>query len=299
MEKNSLHGKFPHQLDHNHIDRIASCNWLTSGNIFGETEGFLIAIQDQVIKTRNYSKYILKENLETDKCRLCHKNTETIEHITGSCSVLAYKEYTHRHDNVAKHIHQQLALKYKLINQYTPYYKYKPKQVLESETVKLYWNRDIITDRTILSNRPDITLTLKTLKTTYLIDISIPNTHNLQQKHSEKNQKYIPLADEIRQMWHQQTVTIVPIILSSTGVIPKTLNKSLRLLGLQENTYIPLQKSIVIDTCAIVRRFLNPTTLSFSNSQHMINTDQNSNSLTSPHFTLHNTDTNTQITDNF
>lgn len=297
MEKKALHGKFPHQLDQNHIDTSASYNWLTKGNIFGETEGFMIAIQDQVIKTRNYSKYILKENMETDKCRLCHKNTETIEHITGSCSVLAYKEYTHRHDNVAKHIHQQLALKHRLVNDYTPYFKYKPKNVLESDTIKLYWNRDIITDRTILSNRPDITLTLKAQKITYLIDISIPNTHNLQQKHTEKIQKYIPLADEIRHMWHQQTVTIVPIIISSTGVIPKTLNKSLRLLDLHDNTYIPLQKSIVLDTCAIVRRFLNPTTLSLQNTQNMLNSHHNSNSRTCTHLTLHNTYTDTQNTE--
>lgn len=270
----ALHGKYPHQLDQEHIDRTASCTWLTKGNIFGETEGFLIAIQDQVIKTKNYSKYILKEPLESDRCRLCQQSSETIEHITGGCHVLATKEYTHRHDNVAKHIHQQLALKYKLLDNYTPYYQYKPKNVIENNTAKLYWDRDIITDRTILSNRPDITLTLKQTNTTYLIDITVPNTHNLKQKYTEKIQKYIPLADEIKQMWHQETVKIVPIVISSTGVIPKTLKIALNTLQLPENTYIPLQKSVVIDTCSIVRRFLNPTSLPLQTTQRNTHTSQ-------------------------
>ncbi|XP_028174995.1 uncharacterized protein LOC114363470 [Ostrinia furnacalis] len=265
-KKKALHGRYPHQLEQDHVDQSASSTWLTKGNIFGETEGFMVAIQDQVIKTRNYSKYILKETIETDKCRLCNQTTENIDHITGGCSVLAHKEYTHRHDNVAKHIHQLLALKYKLLDTHTAYYKYKPRNVLENETAKLYWNRDIITDRTILSNRPDITLTLKDSKTTYLIDIAVPNTHNLKQKHTEKIQKYLPLADEIKQMWHQDIVRIVPIVISSTGVVPKTLSAALKLLEFHKNTYISLQKSIVIDTCSIVRRFLNPSTLTLQTS---------------------------------
>ncbi|CAH0721715.1 unnamed protein product, partial [Brenthis ino] len=261
-KKKALHGKYPHQLEQTHIDKEASNTWLTKGNIFAETEGFFIAIQDQIIKTRNYSKYIIKESIETDLCRLCHQNKETIDHITGACKILATKEYIKRHDNVAKQIHQSLALNHKLISTYTPYYKYIPTNVLENETVKLYWNVDIITDKTIACNRPDITLTLKSSKTTYLIDISIPNTENLKTKHQEKIQKYIPLADEIKDMWHQSSIKIVPIILSSTGVVPKTLHKSIELLELHKSTYTKLQKSIVLDTCSIVRRFLNPSSLS-------------------------------------
>lgn len=34
------------------------------------------------------------------------------------------------------------------LNSYTAYYKYKPKNVLENNIAKLYWNRDIITDYT-------------------------------------------------------------------------------------------------------------------------------------------------------
>ena len=39
----------------------ASNKWLTSADLFAETEGFLTAKQNQVILTTNYKKYILKQ----------------------------------------------------------------------------------------------------------------------------------------------------------------------------------------------------------------------------------------------
>jgi len=50
--------------------------WLTKGILFLETEGFIMAIQDQVINTNNYKKYITKENTN-DTCRVCGKKAET------------------------------------------------------------------------------------------------------------------------------------------------------------------------------------------------------------------------------
>jgi hypothetical protein len=218
----------------------------------------MLAIQHQVISTRNYAKYIIKDKpIIYDTCRLCNQKKETIDHITGGCSTLANKEYTNRHDNVTKQIHQQLALKYKLVDSYTPYYTYKPVNVLENHAVKLYWDRDIITDRTISCNRPDITLTIKSSKTTYLIDISKPNTENLRTKHNEKIQKYVALSDEVKQMWHQNTVKIVPIILSSTGLIPKSLHTAIQTIELNKFLHMKLQKSVILDTSNIVRRFFN------------------------------------------
>jgi hypothetical protein len=61
----------------------------------------------------------------------------------------------------------------------SPYYKYTPANVLENDNFKLYWNRSIITDKTIPSNRPDITFMNKTTKSTFLIDIAVPNTHKI------------------------------------------------------------------------------------------------------------------------
>jgi hypothetical protein len=67
--------------------------------------------------------------------------------------------------------------------------------VLENDNFKLYWNRSIMSDKTIPANRPDITFKNKKTKTTYLIDIAVPNTHNLAKTITEKQNKYQELAN--------------------------------------------------------------------------------------------------------
>lgn len=49
-----LHGRYPTTLKQDHIDEKASLDWLKKGYLFPETEGFIMAIQDQVVATRNY-----------------------------------------------------------------------------------------------------------------------------------------------------------------------------------------------------------------------------------------------------
>ena len=41
------------------------------------------------------------------------------------------------------------------------------------------------------------------------------------------------------------------------GVIPKPLSQSLTRLNLHPNTYIKMQKSVILGTCSIARNFLN------------------------------------------
>jgi len=106
-------------------------------------------------------------------------------------------------------------------------------------------------------NTPDINFTNKKPKTTYLINIAVPNTHNLAKTITEKQSKYQELANEICAMWKQNTVKVVPIVISSTGIIPKSLSQSLKRLDMHPNTYIQMQKSVILSTCSIVRNFLN------------------------------------------
>jgi hypothetical protein len=40
----------------------------------------------------------------------------------------------------------------------------------------------------------------------------------------KKIQNYLPLAEEIKSVWKLNSVIIVPIIISATGVIPKSLH---------------------------------------------------------------------------
>ena len=97
----------------------------------------------------------------------------------------------------------------------------------------------------------------KKTKNTFLIDIAVPNSHNLAKIITEKQNKYQELANEICAMWKQNAAQVIPIVISSTEVIPKSLPQNLKRLNLHQNTYIEMQKSVILGTCSIVRDFLN------------------------------------------
>jgi len=82
-------------------------------------------------------------------------------------------------------------------------------------------------DKKIPFNRPDITFINKKTKNNFLIDIAVPDTHNLAKTITDK-QKYQEVANEICAMWKQNTAQVIPLVISSTGVIPKSLSQSLK-----------------------------------------------------------------------
>ena len=95
----------------------------------------------------------------------------------------------------------------------------------------------------------------KKTKKTFLIDIAFSNRHNLAKTINDKQNTYQELANEICAMWKQKAV--IPIVISSTGLIPKSLSQSLTRLNLHPNTYIKLQKSVILGKCSVLRNFLN------------------------------------------
>jgi hypothetical protein len=76
---------------------------------------------------------------------------------------LAQSEYKKRHDIFAKIIHMNLAVKFNLLKDTQPHYSYKPESCFKQ-------------------NRPDIIILNKQQKQAYLLDIAVPNSHNITQK---------------------------------------------------------------------------------------------------------------------
>ena len=97
----------------------------------------------------------------------------------------------------------------------------------------------------------------KKTKNTLFIDIAVTNTHKLTKTVTDKQNKNRELANEICAMWKQKAAQVIPIVISSTGVIPKSLSQSLTRLNLHPNTYIQLQKSVILGTFSILRNVLN------------------------------------------
>jgi len=116
-----LHGRHPYDISQQYVDKDASKKWLTNADLFAETEGFLTVIQDQVIRRRNYKKYILKQTDTDELCRRRGKESETIQHITAACEQIAPTDYVKRHDGLAEVIHQKLAAAAELIDDKSPH----------------------------------------------------------------------------------------------------------------------------------------------------------------------------------
>lgn len=259
-QKKELHGRYANTLERPEINKDASLAWLNNSGIFAETEGFACAIQDQVIPTKSYLKYIIKEpKITNTKCRMCKEAHENIEHIISGCKNLAPKEYTNRHNDIAKIIHIELCVKYNLMQGKKPYYRYIPESIMENEKVKIYWDRTLYTDHSIQHNRPDICVLNKDKNILTIIDVAVPAPVNIENKNNEKIRKYLPLSEEIKTLWNLDKVEIIPIVIGTTGEIPWRLNENLEILELENTKQIcnRIQKITILTACNIVRKVLN------------------------------------------
>ena len=97
---------------------------------------------------------------------------------------------------------------------------HNPAPVLENDSHKLLWDFNIQTDHLIPARRLDLIIINKKRESAKLADYGI----NL--KESEKKDKYLDLAREIKKLWNMK-VTIVPIVVGALGTVNEGLLKGL------------------------------------------------------------------------
>ena len=85
-----LHRQYLQKVEKEDIGKELTHKWLQSSGLKAETEGLLIAAQDQSLATRYYQHKIIK-NGGSPKCRLFHEFDESVEHIISGCPVLTRK----------------------------------------------------------------------------------------------------------------------------------------------------------------------------------------------------------------
>ena len=73
------------------MDTDTSFHWLKSGDFHTETEGMLIAAQDQALPIRSIQH--LYDEWCSFVCKLCGEQSETVEHIISGCNFLAITQY--------------------------------------------------------------------------------------------------------------------------------------------------------------------------------------------------------------
>jgi hypothetical protein len=94
-------------------------------------------------------------------------------------------------------------------------------------------------------------------KQAYLLDIAVPNSHNITQTYNTKINKYIELSVAMRNLWCLEKNSILPLVISATGIVPQSLFKNLKILDLDNTLVVEIQKCILLYSCHIVRKFLN------------------------------------------
>eukprot|EP00118_Oscarella_pearsei_P021847 m.248406 g.248406 ORF g.248406 m.248406 type:complete len:259 (+) comp40289_c0_seq2:1126-1902(+) len=189
-----LHGQlFTNMQSAQEVDKRLSFRWLSSPALKSETEGFVVAIQDQVIATNYYKHKIMKIAGTDGRCRMCKSAQESIHHLLSSCQALAGSLYVDRHNNVGKYVHWCIC-KDSGIDVPSQWYVHMPTPVRENSQFKILWDLAIQTDKTIPANRPDIVVLNKSRQTVQIIDVSIPHDNNIT-KNIKRKFRNIEISD--------------------------------------------------------------------------------------------------------
>jgi hypothetical protein len=198
-------------------------------------------------------------NYEAINYHLCQINWDAVFMFKDVNEALNsfYCMVHNNNNNNNKIIHMNLAVKFNLLKDTQPHYIYKPESCLENDNYKLYFDRTVLTDIHIQHNRPDIIILNKQQKQAYLLDIAVPNSHNTTQTYNTKINKYLELSVAMRNLWCLEKNSILPFIISATGIVPQSLFKNLKILDLENTLVVEIQRGILLYSCHIVRKFLN------------------------------------------
>ena len=89
-----MYGQYPKTVKEKDGDHQMTNQWLKKAGLESETDGFVIAAQDQAINTNYYRSRMLKDGTAL-MCRICGQFQETIDHIVAGCPELAKKQHTY------------------------------------------------------------------------------------------------------------------------------------------------------------------------------------------------------------
>jgi hypothetical protein len=234
--------------------------WLKKGYLKKETEGLILAAQNQALRSRWVQHNIDKIDV-SPKCRMCGERDETIAHIVSECSQLAQNDYKNcRHDKVAAILHWQFCKSYGFDHAEKSYNHFvdKNNRVLENDSIKLLWDFSIQTQVKIDHNKPDIVVVDKEKRLCHLIDVACPFDSRVDKKEKEKFDHYTDLKFEILKCWSKEIdkVKITPIVIGALGTVSKNHQRYMFDIGIPFGLEV-LQKTCLLGTARILRKVLS------------------------------------------
>ena len=211
-------------------DKEATNAWLNDRYMSSHIEGYVCAIQEQEIRTRELIHK--RENPESSpKCRFCKVMNESIFHILNSCDHLSASMYLPvRHNEVAKVIYDELLKMYDN-NQEVK----SPEPTFRTDRIELWWDKKITVQPSVEFNKPDIVFWELQKKQCLIIDICVPMDVNVKREEKVKRDKYMILASRLQRLYPKYKFETVPIVIGSTGYIPKTLRENLEKCGFHKD----------------------------------------------------------------
>ena len=223
------------QQSQTEYDKQASNAWLNDGFMSSHVEGYLCAIQEQEIRTRQLIQQ--RENPETNaKCRYCNAMDESIFHILNSCSHLSTSMYLPvRHNEVAKVIYHELVGDHSNINKGK-----NPETITKTSNFEIWWDKKIKVQPSVEHNRPDIVFWDLLKKKCLIIDICVPLDVNVAREEKEKCDRYVILASRLQRLYPQYTYEVVPIVVGSTGFVSTNLLKHIEQCGFEKEKSVSI-----------------------------------------------------------
>ena len=221
------HGYLPRkQQQQETYNKQATNAWLNDGFMSSHVEGYICAIQEQEIRTRQLIQQ--RENPESNiKCRYCKTMDESIFHILNSCSYLSTSMYLPvRHNEVAKVIYHELVEKHQRMET-----RKRPDSIIRTTQFELWWDKKVAVQPTVEHNRPDIVYWNFHEKVCLIIDICVPLDVNVAKEEKEKSDRYVLLASRLQRLYPQYKYEIVPIVIGSTGYVSNNLQKYIEQCG--------------------------------------------------------------------
>ena len=136
------------------------------------------------------------------------------------------------------------------------WYEHAPEDVIENEEVKILWDVMIQCDREIKAKKLDVAVVNKNERSCAIIDMAIPGDIRVGEQEKEKIERYQEIKREIKRMWNNRSINVIPVVVGALGSTSKKLKKCIVELGVIINTAL-LQKAALLGTARILRKVLD------------------------------------------
>ena len=86
------------------------------------------------------------------------------------------------------------------------------------------------------------------------IDFAVPGDSRIEEKEKDKTEKYQDFGRKLQKIWNVK-VKIIPLVICSSGAIPKQFGNRLKQIGITAGT-AQVQETVLLGTARILRKVL-------------------------------------------